>query len=414
MLTLWRRHVKACPYRKKGRLYTKCDCPIWCDGEVNGERVRKSMDTRNWARAMRNLGRYEDPTFGLRQCAQPGCTELVERGRCARHMREISRAIVTHHDAHQDVCEGTRRNRRRVLRALEEFAGTLGLQNAHEVELDHLTAFRGVRTVSPRTWTKELEILRHFFRFCLDNEWVYRNWAEKVPMPKNLKPAEKEPYEPIEVARMIAACDTIGRAPYERLRARAAMLLLRFTALRISDVATLEKSRVRDGEIFVRTAKNGKPVRLPVHADLQAALDALPLPRAAKGPDCPYFFWSGNGARLGVIDKLTKTVKAAFVASGVPGACTHRFRHTLATEMLEMGATFEEVADVLGDSPAIIRKHYAKWSAGRQARISDLLARLWHAKKPKPEVLRNEWEGLVDEMGFEPTTPALRTPCSPN
>ena len=46
-----------------------------------------------------------------------------------------------------------------------------------------------------------------------------------------------------------------------------------------------------------------------------------------------------------------------------------------------MGGTFEEAADILGDTEAIVRKHYAKWSAGRQARINDLLARLWHAKK---------------------------------
>jgi site-specific recombinase XerD len=401
MLSLYRRHEADCPHKDKGRKYTKCSCPIHCDGEVDGQRVRKSMDTRDWARAMRNLGKYEDPTFGLRQCAQPGCQEMVERGRCARHTREISRAIAAYHDAHQDVCDGTRRNRRRVLRVFGDFTAGQGVANAHEVELEHLTGFRGIRNINPRTWTKELEILRHFFRFCLRNEWVYRNWAEEVPMPKNLKPSEKEPYSPQEVAKIIAACDVIGRGPYERLRARAVVLLLRYTALRISDVATLERNRVRGGEIFVRTTKNGKPVRLPVQADLQAALDVLPVPRGAKGQECPYYFWSGNGSRLAVIRDVTRTLGAAFKASGVAGACSHRFRHTLATEVLEMGGTFEEAADILGDSETIVRKHYAKWSAGRQARISDLLARIWHAKKPQPQVVKNEWDGLVDEMGFE-------------
>src|SRR5215472_10413848 len=127
MLTLWRRHEADCAHRDKGRKWTKCSCPIHCDGEVNGQRVRKSMDTRDWARAMRNLGKIEDPTFGLRQCTQPGCVELVERGRCTRHTREIPRAIAAYHDAHQDVCEGTRRNRRRVLRVLGEFTAARGL-----------------------------------------------------------------------------------------------------------------------------------------------------------------------------------------------------------------------------------------------------------------------------------------------
>ncbi len=79
-----------------------------------------------------------------------------------------------------------------------------------------------------------------------------------------------------------------------------------------------------------------------------------------------------------------------------------------------MGGTIEKAADILADSETIIRKHYAKWSAGRQAGISGVLARIWHAKKPVAQVQNNEWEGLVDEMGFEPTTPALRTRCSPS
>jgi len=169
------------------------------------------MDTRHWARAMRNLGKIKDPAYGLRPCAQPGCAELVERGRCPQHSREVPHAIAAYHEAHQEVCEGTRRNRRRVLRVLEEFAKRLGIETVDRIELEHLTGFRSVRTISPRTWTKELEILRHFFRFCVDNEWCLRNWAAKVPMPKNLKPAEREPYSPNEVARIIAVCETIGR-----------------------------------------------------------------------------------------------------------------------------------------------------------------------------------------------------------
>lgn len=55
---LWRLSLD----RSKGWLYTKCSCPIWCDGEIDGNRIRKAMDTRDWARANRNLARFEDPT----------------------------------------------------------------------------------------------------------------------------------------------------------------------------------------------------------------------------------------------------------------------------------------------------------------------------------------------------------------
>jgi integrase len=60
----------------------------------------------------------------------------------------------------------------------------------------------------------------------------------------------------------------------------------------------------------------------------------------------------------------------------VPHAHAHRFRQTLATELLGSGASFEEVADILGNSPDVVRKHYAKWSPARQSRIDDLMRRV--------------------------------------
>ena len=45
----------------------------------------------------------------------------------------------------------------------------------------------------------------------------------------------------------------------------------------------------------------------------------------------------------------------------------------LATDLLARGATFEDVADILGNSPGVVRKHYAKWSQARQNRIDNLM-----------------------------------------
>ena len=64
---------------------------------------------------------------------------------------------------------------------------------------------------------------------------------------------------------------------------------------------------------------------------------------------------------------------AVFRASGVRSAKAHRFRYTLATDILVQGGTEQDGADVLGISPAIVRKHYAKWTPARQSRILDLM-----------------------------------------
>jgi site-specific recombinase XerD len=105
---------------------------------------------------------------------------------------------------------------------------------------------------------------------------------------------------------------------------------------------------------------------------LKLVLDALPLPRNAA-QDCPHYFWNGQSSRRAAVEIAEQTLSSVFKKSGVKDALAHRYRHTLATRLLELGATFEEVADVLGNSPAIARKHYGKWSKGRQANINRLM-----------------------------------------
>ena len=293
MLNLYRRHTKKCPHRSKGQYFTKCSCPIWCDGEIAGKRYRRSLGARDWQRALRGLARFESSAEGMQAPANKSIEEAVE-------------AFLL---AGRDLAPGTQRNYRRTLRCLENLAGQRRLRYVSELDVETLDDFRASRRINALTWTKELQILRHFLKFCGVRKWTDENPARLVEMPKNIKPAPREPYTRDEIIRILAACDRIGRNPYERIRARAMALLLRYTGLRISDVATLEKERVRDGEIHLYTAKNGRPVRLLVPPELRAALDRLPRPRAAA-EDCKYFFWSGQGSRRCAIRNATRTLAA--------------------------------------------------------------------------------------------------------
>jgi integrase len=115
------------------------------------------------------------------------------------------------------------------------------------------------------------------------------------------------------------------------------VLLLRYTALRIGDVAMLAKDRItKDGHrwrIFLRTEKSGKPVFLPIPAELKDAVDILPAPRCAD-LECKYFFWNGVTSERAVKGIAERTLAAVFKASKVQRAHAHRCRHTLATELL--------------------------------------------------------------------------------
>jgi integrase len=152
--------------------------------------------------------------------------------------------------------------------------------------------------------------------------------------------------------------------------------LLRYTGLRVSDVATLARDRVHDGHIYLHAMKNGRPIFLPIPPVLRNILESLPQPKGTKG-ESNYLFWSGNGTTRALIRGVTRTLARVFELSGVKGAHAHRFRHTLATALLEKGWTTEDVANVLGSTPEIIRKHYAQWTVQRQERISSLAQDVW-------------------------------------
>lgn len=365
MLTLWRRHTSAtdekgkpvCPHTE--RTYTKCNCPIWADGTLNGKRYRRPVKTatgatvRDWQRAVRLVAALEDPG--------------------APKHKPIDEAVTAFEQHIQSLESSTQRKYKNVLRQFGDFCEGAGLRDMEEITVEQLDAYRASRELARTTAQKELETLRQFFAFCKDRGWITDNPAKRIRSARNVKPAEVVPYTLNEVARILSACDGIGRTPYERLRARAMILLLNNTALRVSDVATLARDRVQDGRIMLRTRKTGEAVYLGVWPETQAALDSLPTPRGTDG-EARYYFWNGRTSRRAVVGIAERTLAAVFKASEVRDAHAHRFRHTLATRLLGMGASDQDVADILGNTPEIIRKHYQKWSQARQQRIDALMA----------------------------------------
>ena len=59
MLTAHRRDLKSCEHLDKGWNYTLCNCPVWCDGIVDGKRFTKSLHTTNWDRGLRRVESLE-------------------------------------------------------------------------------------------------------------------------------------------------------------------------------------------------------------------------------------------------------------------------------------------------------------------------------------------------------------------
>jgi site-specific recombinase XerD len=365
MITIWRRHTDTCPHREKGRDYLKCNCPLHADGYINGERtLRVSLRTNDLAkarkRAVDKLAELESPDAIV-------CKPLDE-------------AVAAYLRSCEALCENVQRKyRNRLEKQLLPFCQQAGIDSVSEIKLETLDNYHAQRRsardgkrLAGTTWTKERETLVQFFAFCEDRQWIKGNPAKKIKPPKE-RPPEIEPYTAEEVARILEAAGKIGKSDYERLRARAAVLLLRHTALRISDVALLSRDRIYNGELFLHTKKTGGIVRLPLPDELLAALEAVPTPRGADPERSTHFFINGAGSGRTAISVMERCLRSVFKLSGVKDGHAHRFRHTLATEILANGGTLADVADILGISESVAREHYAKWSQDRQKRIEALM-----------------------------------------
>jgi integrase/recombinase XerC len=358
-MLIWRRHTAKCPHRDKGREFMKCSCPLWADGYSGGRRtLRVSLKTRDYTRALKRAAALDEPGAPVHEPIGKAIDAFM--GHCA------------------DLQHSTRRKYKNALGHLKEFCKAADVEIVGEMSTEDLDAYRAGRKIAPITSQKELQTLKQFFGFCFDRRWIGGNIAKAIKGPRNIKPNEVEPYTPNEVGKIVAACDSFGRGAYERARARGMVLLIRFTAIRIGDAALLARDRVSwdpDTErwrIFLRTEKTGAPVYLPIPDALKLALDAVPNPRGAE-VEPKYYFWNGVTSRRAAKGIAERTLAAVFKESKVVRPHAHRFRHTLATELLGRGASFEDVADILGNSPVIVRKHYAKWSPARQKRIDSLM-----------------------------------------
>jgi len=269
---LFRRHTPACS-RARGDNH-RCACPVWADGMLDGRRKRLAMKTSDWKAAADKMQRIERGD------------ELPEKS--------LQEAFAEW-KADLTVEDSTRRKYVRAVAGLVAFLEKRGVASLAQVRSADMQALRASRKVSRGTLAREIQTWRLFFNWCMADgrEWLRKNPGKWVSVTKGQKQRPVQPYTREEIAAIIAACDLIGRTGYERARARALVMVLRYTGLRIGDALALSRNNVRDGQVSVYTSKEGVQVWLPLHRDMQAALELLPLPRGAEA-GCRYFFWNGR------------------------------------------------------------------------------------------------------------------------
>ncbi|HEY7335043.1 MAG TPA: hypothetical protein VH639_09180 [Bryobacteraceae bacterium] len=297
----FRRHVRSCrffgPGGREARL-DLCNCPFHVDGIYDGDRVpRQSLKTRSRQIAERRVAELIQRLDHERREATVGSNTSPKQKTVTEAIERFlgSKGAIEGGAYRGDVERGTYRKYATSLGFLSAFCWNRSIVGLDSVDVDALEDYRRGRKIGPVTWKVERQTLVTFFAYCAKRKWIASNPAKELEPPRNLKPNEVVPYTLVEESRIVAAsasidggkCNLSG-AGYEQLRGRAMVMLLRSTALRISDVATFSKDAVgwdadaKTWRVRLRTQKSGEPVYLPIPEELKLILDAVPLPRMPR------------------------------------------------------------------------------------------------------------------------------------
>jgi integrase len=220
---------------------------------------------------------------------------------------------------------------------------------------------------------KKFERLRSFFLFCENNGWS-GNPCKGLKPPK-VQQNPTLPFTQEEIGKILGGCEifgTLGRyRAANRNRVRAMVLLLRYSGLRIRDAVMLERRQIQNGRVFLRTAKTGTQVYLPLPDFVVAEMESL-----KQFPD--RFFWNGSGKIESAVGVWERTMKRLFEIAGIEGGHCHRFRDSFSVALLEKGVSIETVAVLLGHSDIrVTQKHYAPFVQTRQALLEEAVRRTW-------------------------------------
>jgi integrase len=259
------------------------------------------------------------------QAVLAGVESKLEIGAGHTKPGTVNAAIVGYYTStvFQEMSAGSKKQYRSIL---ERFRNAHGDKRLHLLEQRHVVKLLG--ELRPHARTNWLSTLRGLFAFAVAEGFIKESPAASI----KLRPAKTKGHRPWtedEIAQYE------GQHPIGS-KARLALALPLYTALRKSDFLRMGPQHIRDGVLHVTQQKTGGALRLPIRLELQEIIAATPcnhmtfLVSATGGP------YSPNG--------FAEQFRRWCDEAGLPKDCrVHGLRGTCATRLANSGATPHEI-----------------------------------------------------------------------
>jgi len=268
--------------------------------------------------------------------------------------------------------ESTEKRYEATLREFEKFLTEKGVSVLPEITRPLVESFKVWRLagIKRRKYARggaglvlDVAILHRALAFGVENEMIVRNPVRMEGRPGENPERGAEPFTGAELSRLRE------HAGEDLL----AFLLLRWTGFRGSDAVSMSWKEVHldQKEIERVTQKRKKKVVVPIQVELLFALEAEYASRKPQASD-RVLLNPSTGKPL-TRPRLYHRMLALGKRAGVLNAHPHRFRDTLAVDMLLRGGSPYDVAKILGDTIETVERHYTPFVKELRDRVRVLL-----------------------------------------
>jgi integrase/recombinase XerD len=217
--------------------------------------------------------------------------------------------------------------------------------------------------LAPATIARRSAALRRFFGFLVDDGLRPDDPSAALPRPRFERPLPRILDEP-EISRMFeAAEDRAASGEVTAVRNLALLELLYGSGLRASELVSLPRGAVRQGQPFLIIRGKGDKERLvPISSRAERAVRTW-LEHVPGGP--PWLFPSGKSHLSRV--RLFQIVRQMAADAGISPerVSPHVLRHAFATHLLSGGADLRVLQSLLGHADIATTQIYTHVDSAR-------------------------------------------------
>jgi len=244
---------------------------------------------------------------------------------------------------------------KRYRQKVSYFATASKISHISEVNSKNVQSFfmqgrvsKSWKTTTYRTYYMTLLV---FFRWCVKNGHLEKNYAEDLELPKIEKSLPSKLKKQDALKLLEVAYNYPYTHTYLKYRNHALFSMFLFAGLRKSELLGLKLTDVdlENLTIFVQLGKGNKDRIIPMSYTLAQSLNRYLVERKKQHKTCPEFFTSSNRNMGFTSSGLKRLVNQLKNASGLCFTI-HKLRHTFATLMLEGGCDIFSLSKMMGHS----------------------------------------------------------------